>query len=94
MRFSSTLAAVVALAASAAEANLSDLGIPKVIKPGDVFSAIGHLAIQQPRQQFMAWAVTWPVYDVTYPGSIGTDIFKIIGDLPGKPFWPLEMPPP
>ncbi|KAL0934798.1 uncharacterized protein CTRU02_209389 [Colletotrichum truncatum] len=78
MHFSTVLTAAATLAAGV-EGYLYTVGLPKTIKPGDVFNATVTTGIMQPRQEVMIWGLTR--YDREwnsgpYPGSIGTEFAR------------------
>lgn len=81
MRFSALLTATISLAATVVQCRLSDLGIPSTIKPGDIFSAVGHTQISQPRQYTMVWAIT--AQEDAILGAIGPYLMNVV-DLPCK----------
>lgn len=57
MRFVSIITAIGCLT-TATQAYVSDLAVPQIIKPGDVFTATGHQLLSQPRPDTMIWGIT------------------------------------
>ncbi|KAK1979253.1 hypothetical protein LZ30DRAFT_726804 [Colletotrichum cereale] len=81
MRFPTPAAAVVAVVALAVEARFEQIGVPKVIRPGEPFTAQARVLATAPSTDTMYWGING--FDYAYPGSVAnrfqtTDLTEFI----------------